>query len=59
MTMKSIRKIKRMGSSMLPERRRLNFRSANELIARRRRLRHKIGAGLAILLGVGVWLIEF
>jgi len=48
-----------MGSVVLPERRRLNFRSASELIARRRRLRKQVGAGLALLVGVGVLLIEF
>lgn len=58
-TMKSIQKTKRVDSSVKPECRRLNFRSANELIARRKRLRQQVGAGLAILVGVGMLLIEF
>jgi hypothetical protein len=57
--MKSIWKTKRMGSTLLPERRRLNFRSASDLIARRRRLRRQVGAALALLVGAGVLLIEF
>jgi len=56
--MKSIRKLKRMGSNVLPERRRLNFRSANEIIARRRRLRQQIVAFLAIVVGAGALLLE-
>ena len=49
-----------MGSAaVLPERRRLNFRSASELIVRRKRLRQRVGAALALLVGVGVLLIEF
>lgn len=56
--MKSIRKLTRMGSSVLPERRRLNFRSANELIARRKRLRQRIAAVVAIVVGAGALLLE-
>ena len=56
--MKSIRKLKRMGSSVLSDRRRLNFGSANELIARRKRLRHRIAAVLAIVVGAGALLLE-
>jgi hypothetical protein len=56
--MKSIRKLNRMGSTVLPDRRRLNFRSANELIARRKRLRHRIAAVLAIVVGAGALLLE-
>jgi hypothetical protein len=57
--MKSIWKMKRTGTSLAPECRRLNFRSASELIARRRRLRQQIGAGLALLVGVGMLFVEF
>lgn len=57
--MKSIWKTKRMAGSVLPERRRLNFRSAHELIARRRRLRQGIVAALALAVGLGTLLVEF
>jgi len=43
---------------VLPERRRLNFRSANELIARRKRLRQRIAAVVAIVVGAGALLLE-
>jgi len=56
--MTSIRKLKRMGSNVLSDRRRLPFRSANELIERRRRLRQRIGALLAVVVGAGVLLLE-
>jgi hypothetical protein len=57
--MKSIWKPTRADSSAQPERRRLTFRSATELIARRKRLRQQVGAGLAILVGVGMLFMEF
>jgi len=57
--MKSIWKTKRMESRVLPEGRRLNFRSAHELIARRRRLRQGITATLALIVGLGALLVEF
>jgi hypothetical protein len=54
--MKSIRN--RIRSSVLSERRRLNFGAANELIARRKRLRQQILALVAIAVGAGALLLE-
>ena len=48
-----------MAGRVLPERRRLNFRSAHELIARRRRLRQGIVATLALAVGLGALFMEF
>ena len=48
-----------MASRVVPEGRRLNFRSTHELIARRRRLRQGIATTLALLVGLGALLVEF
>lgn len=48
-----------MAGRVLPEGRRLNFRSAQALIARRKRLRQGIVAALALVVGLGALLVEF
>lgn len=56
--MNSFWKTKHRKGDVLPAKRRLNFRSTSELIARRKRLRQQIGVGLALFIGVGLLLIE-
>jgi len=56
--MNSFWKTRHRGSDVLPEKRRLNFRSTSELIARRKRLRQKVGVALAFAIGIGLLLVE-
>lgn len=56
--MNSFWKTKHHKSDVLPEKRRLNFRSTSELIARRKRLRQQVGVGLALVIGIGLLLVE-
>jgi hypothetical protein len=40
-------------------RRPLGYRSLNDLLARRRRVRQRIGVAVAMFLSIGLFLVEF
>jgi hypothetical protein len=57
--MKNFRNTRHAGERMPSLRRPLGHRSLNELLARRRRLRKRIGVAVAMFLSIGLFLAEF
>lgn len=57
--MKSFRKMRHSGERMPSMRRPLGYRSLNELLERRRRVRKRIGVAVAMFLSIGLFLVEF
>lgn len=57
--MKSFRKMRHFDERMPSMRRPLGYRSLNDLLARRRRIRKRIGVAVAMFLSIGLFLVEF
>ena len=57
--MKGFRKMRHIGERMPSMRRPLGYRSLNDLLERRRRVRKRIGVAVAMFLSIALFLVEF